>query len=302
MKEDFTSILSDGFVTWRNNPKISIPFILDFLAVAVFSLLYFFAVALVLYTIGFSVFPPFSAGQPGGMQDLVSSVIDGVVVALIFLLALFLVYCVITILITSFFTAGAIGMSKEAIEKNKTSISTMVDYGRRKTVSLFAVNVITSLIYLLVAVVTVGVSVGVPLLLGFSFRMEGLFVPLFLLTGLLLLILCLIVLNIVFAPVQYALVLSDLGAIDGLKRGVSFFLENKFFVFLLWLMISLISLFIEVVNFIYRLAVGQLPSILNLIMSLTGLLVYFLVLLTILTPLYTVWWSLLYLARTGARD
>ncbi|MEA1924680.1 MAG: hypothetical protein U9M95_02315 [Candidatus Altiarchaeota archaeon] len=302
MKGDFTSILSDGFATWRNNPKICVPFILDFLAVVAFSLLYFIAVILVLGILGFGVFSLFSAGQPGGMQNLAPPIMGGLVVVLLLVLALVLVYYVITLLITSFFTAGAIGMSKEAVEKNKTSVSTMIDYGRRKMMSLFAVNVIISMVYLLAVVIVVGVFVGIPIMLGSSLGENGLMGLLLLLPGLLLLILCMIVLSIVFAPVQYALVLSDLGAIDGLKKGVSFSLENKLFVFLLWLMISMISMFIEVLNFIYRLVVEQLPAILSLIMSLTGLLVYLSVLLVIVTPLFTVWWTRLYLARTGTTD
>ncbi|OYT55182.1 MAG: hypothetical protein B6U72_00070 [Candidatus Altiarchaeales archaeon ex4484_2] len=302
MKEDFTSILLDGFATWRNNPWICVPFILDFLAVIVFSILYFIAVILVLGILGFGVFSLFSSGQPEGMQNLAPHLMGGLVIALIIVLALVLVYYIITILITSFFTAGAIGMSKEAIEKNKTSVSTMIDYGRRKMMSLFAVNVIISLVYLLAVVIIVGVFIGVPIMLGFSLGGDGLMGFLFILPGLLLLILCLIVLSIVFAPVQYALVLSDLRTIDGLKRGVSFFLENKLFVFLLWLIISMISIFVEVLNLIYRFAVEQLPTILSLIMSFTGLLIYLVVLLVVVTPLFTVWWSRLYLARTGTGD
>lgn len=42
---------------------------------------------------------------------------------------------ILVLLISAFFTAGAIGMAKEATETGRTNLSDMMDYGRRKFIS-----------------------------------------------------------------------------------------------------------------------------------------------------------------------
>lgn len=55
---------------------------------------------------------------------------------------------ILAMLISAFFTAGAISMAKEATETGKTCMSDMKEYGRRKFISLLFADIIVGLITL----------------------------------------------------------------------------------------------------------------------------------------------------------
>ncbi len=301
MAEDFSSILSSGLNTWKSNIKICIPFILSFASIMLFSIIYFLALAIVGGIIlGVAISPLTSTGSPEAFQQMIALLTGGMIIGLLIIIIAVILYIVLVILLNSFFMAGAVGMCKEAIEKGSTSISTMLEYGKRKTLSLFLANIITTAIIFLGFILIGGLFIGIGLLLGISLPQGGtpsMMLLLVILVGVCVLILYGIIVDIIFSPVEYAVVLSDLGGLEGVKKGVSFTLQNKLYVFLLWFITAVISLTIEVIRFLINLGISVLPELLGLVITLCVVGIYLLLLFIIITPVYTVWWSKLYLSR-----
>ncbi len=55
------------------------------------------------------------------------------------IIAAVIITVILVLLISAFFTAGAIGMAKGAAGKGRTSLSDMTEYGRRKFIILLPV-------------------------------------------------------------------------------------------------------------------------------------------------------------------
>jgi hypothetical protein len=241
MVEELGNILRNGFETWKKNLNICLPF--------VFSLL-----------------------QPLLLQN-----IDILVAAVI-------IAGILVLLITTFFTAGAIGMAKEATKTGSTRLTDMTDYGARKIVSLLGANLIVALIAL------AGVIFLIPGLLSLmpaiatsqapsdaanmtAFAMLGL--------GFVVMAVYMLIISIIFAIPSYAVVISDLGAVDGVKKGFQFFMAHKVEVFLLWLVVLVIAIVAGII-------LGNIPYI--------GQWISMAVSVLILQPLAVIWWSRLYLS------
>ncbi len=186
-------------------------------------------------------------------------------------------------LINAFFWAGAIGMAKEATETGRTDISHMMEYGKRKFISLFFTDIILGLISSVGVVFLVpGILYTLPKLMGLSELPPGEAFTAFAIFGLgfLAMFLYILIISIIFALPRYAVVIGDLGAIRGIKTGFKMFMRNKVAVFLLWLivfvanMISMSFGFIEYIGWV-------ISAILSII---------------IISPLTVIWWSRLYLS------
>ena len=143
----------------------------------------------------------------------------------------------LVILTGAFFIAGAIGMAKEATEKGKTSLSDMIDHGRRKFISLFFLFIIVGLISL--AGVVFLIPGVIPMLPDITSRTPAdatnasITVPLVL--GLMIMLIYIVIVGIMFALTPYAVVIDDVGAIEGVKIGFKYFMAHKLAVFLIWL-------------------------------------------------------------------
>lgn len=270
MTEPAEDIIRNGYVNWKENLIIGVPFLLSGL-IAVGIIL---ALVIVLFILGIQF----------GMSMSLLLTMGLVTTAAIFLI----------MLVDSFFEAGAIGMAKNAIETGGTSFSDMLSYGRKKFFSLFFASIIISLIVLMGVVLLLipVVAAFMSGLINVGLSLSVLALALFMLYNL--------ALSIVLIPVSYAIVVSDLGAVEGIKEGYRFFMENKlsvlflFFVNkgVLWgcgLIIGLITSLIEII------------PILGVFINLGVYLLYVIFIAAVLMPILTVWWTRLYMGRTGAK-
>ncbi|MDY6966988.1 MAG: hypothetical protein SVM80_13705, partial [Halobacteriota archaeon] len=91
------------------------------------------------------------------------------------------------------------------------------------------------------------------------------------------------IISIIFAPSRYAIVISDLKAIDGLKEGFNFFMENKISVFLLFLIVGIVMM-------LPTLILGSIPYV--------GGVLSMIMMVVLIQPLVVLWWSRLYLRVT----
>lgn len=276
MTEKLDGILKKGWSIWRKNLILSVPFILSFVLIIVLFIV--FGIVLML------LFLPGLTGFSG--MDMLNVVILALAVIL---------FIVLVSLISSFFSAGAIGMAKKAIEQKKPNLDEMADYGKRKFIDLFLASLIIMVITLVSLILLVGAFIGIPLALGISPSDSIVsFTPMII--GTAISVLFLIVIGIALAMVPYAVVISDLGPMEGVKKGVRFFLDNRLHTFLLWLIIMVVSitssLIFNVIQFIFE----QIP-LLGIILSIIISLISVAFSVVVLSPLSTVWYSYFYMDR-----
>ncbi len=281
MARKLEDILRNGWGIWRKNLILSVPFILSFVLTAVVVII--FGIVLM-----FLPLTMLASGMVGlgriGMMDIILLV--AAVVGLILL----------TGLISSFFSAGAIGMAGKAVEQKKPNLDDMVDYGRRKFINLFLASLIIILMTSGLLILLMGIFIGIPLAIG-VLQSNSMLSILLVIIWALISLLALIVLGLSLTIVPYAIVISDLGAVEGVKKGVEFFLNNKLHVFLLWLIITVLSIAALLIFNVIQFIVGLLPLI-GIILSIIISLVSLAFSLVVMAPLSTVWYSYLYLDRT----
>ncbi|MBE0516791.1 MAG: hypothetical protein IBX41_05300 [Methanophagales archaeon] len=282
MVEELGSILHNGFDTWKKNLTICLPFVFSFILTSIVAVIIIGGAILV--TVGPllpSLVPYLTdSGEipPEVMQQLLPQFLQHIDV----IIAAVIITIILVLLINAFFTAGAIGMAKAATEKGRTSLSEMIDYGRRKFSSLLFATLIVGLIalagviFLVPGVISLLPAItetppGVPNMAAFA--------PLFL--GFVVLLFYMLIVSIILALPPYAVVIDDLGAIEGVKRGFKYFMAHKLEVFLLWLILLLIAIVAGIIS-------GTIPYI--------GYWVNLLVSVIVVQPLSALWWSRLYLS------
>jgi len=278
---DFGEIIKGGYKTWKDNIILCVPFILGGLLSAI--------IAGIIMVITFlSLFWPliktvFSNPSSIASSEFLSQLYSIITSNLISIIAVIIITAIIVGLIFSFFYSGAIGMAKEVLLTGKTNLSHMMDYGKRKYLDFFFSSVIVGLILL------IGVLFLIPGLLsasteiinsGFDISGQNINAYFPLIIGFLIMIPYVIIISIIFALVSYTVVIDDLSAIEGVKKGFRVFWNNKLSVFLVWLIVGVIS-------FLFGL-IGAIP----IIGGILSLIVTFL----IVTPLTIIWWSKFYLA------
>jgi hypothetical protein len=273
MTESFESMLSEGYRTWQKNMELGVPSILNAIAMIT---------AIVLGAILFGVL-------------LFILILSGMSpIAFLLLVLFFMAFILVLMLINAFFSAGAIGMAWKATESGKTSLSDMLAYGRKKAADIFLANVLVAFSMTLLGIILLA-SVIAPLLL--KSPNIALSVAAF---DLALLILCSSILYFVLSPVSYAIVLSDLSAVDGISAGYRFFMENKIATILLLFTVSGVyfgySMITETITSIFG-VIPLLGALINIGVSLLAATFSMLV----IQPVVTVWWTRLYLDRKGIK-
>ncbi len=291
MQQDIGTIISKGFTTWTRNLNISLPIILNF-GISVLLIMVTFVAFVV-----FFVMPKFPAMDldpanilPEHMIGILSSV---VVDNIIIIIAGFIVIMVLITFIESYFLAGAIGMAKIAMKTGDTHLSDMYLYGNKNAVNLFWTNILIMLI------IFAGIIFVVPGVLVMGNLNEILSNPdetagslILFLIGFLVWIFYIMIVTIILSIVKFALVVENLDPISALETGYKFFMNNKLDVLLMWLILIAISLFFSIISE----SISSVPvlstlwTFINVVLS-----------IVIIPTLTIVWWTRLYLIRTGRK-
>ncbi|MGB3460101.1 MAG: hypothetical protein WBB08_12600 [Halobacteriota archaeon] len=279
MVEETGSVIGKGFETWKQNLSICLPF--------VFSSILTFVVGIILIGGAILAAIPSLVPQFTKLDEITPDVIPQLLPQILQSMSIIIIAIIATIilcmLIDAFFWAGAIGMAKEATETGRANISHMIEYGKRKFISLFFTDIIIGLISL------VGLVFLVPGILYILPKLSVLSVlpPEDVITtlavfglGFLAMIAYILIVSIIFALPRYSVVIDDVGAIQGVKNGFGIFRGNKVAVFLLWL--------ITFVLFIIAGSFGAIEAI--------GWLISTILLVIVIYPLTVIWWSRLYLS------
>jgi hypothetical protein len=303
MYEDLSRVIGNGFGTWRDNLILCIPFLVG----AAFAII----VGIVSLILIFSLNPE-SFQELGDASLEMGKLTFGEIVSVAERNPVPFVILLITVLaeafVDSFFRAGAVGMARQATVEMTTTSRTMWAAGRRFAADIFFVRFILGFIML------AGLVLIVPGLIHFLeslgvYSTEDLAVlnldtisealtafdpqvvsSLFL--GLSLFIIYLLTISLLFAVVFYAVVLDDLGPIAAIRSAINFFRSNLFDVFIIWLTVMALSLSVGMVGqlFANNPSAASAWSFFSVASS-----------LVVIEPLSTVWWTRLYMSRTGKK-
>jgi hypothetical protein len=281
MHEDIGKLISEGFGIWRRNMNICIPFLLA-TTLTLAAIIPFVAGVAALYG---SMPEIGSNSSPSEVISKIGGYLPGLgLAALLFVLAVSL--------INSFFACGAIGMAEQAIQEAKTSTKAMWSAGKRHFLDMFAASILVGLLMLAGLIFLVPGILSLPLgslsNLAENPQSAGI-----LALGALMLIMYLLVVSLFMAVVPYALVVDILGPINAIKASIRFFNYNKFDVFVMWLIIIAISLGMQMLSSSAAAAGIEIQATLSIITSALNV--------AVVAPLATVWWTWLYMSRTGKK-
>ena len=149
--EEIGEILSRGFGVWKRNLNLCIPFLLNIIASMIVFLPILAAIIVTIMPIdSLNDLNQTSLQDAGAMQEMLTRTGDSLKSlsgeTILQIAGLFLALIVLTSLINSFFTAGAIGMARQALENGRSDISSMWSTGRRHFVRLFLATLLIELL------------------------------------------------------------------------------------------------------------------------------------------------------------
>ncbi|RCV63244.1 hypothetical protein C5S53_14945 [Methanophagales archaeon] len=221
--------------------------------------------------------------QPDGIPpELIRPLMSQLNQSIGLIMAAVIIAVVLGLLINAFFSAGAIGMAKEATETGRTSLSDMKGYGKRKFISLLFADIIVALIALIGFVFLIpGIVYALPIITTSSEPAPNAILLATIMLGLLCMFIYMLIVTILFALTRYSVVIDDLGAIEAVKNGFNMFMKNKLDVFLLWLVALVIAIVVSIILSV----IPYIGPFLNIVVS-----------VIVIQPLIVIWWSRFYLS------
>ena len=280
MYEDLGKVIGDGFEVWKKNLNLALPFILYVAAISV--------AVVVLAGLAAELITPEIAQlktleeQAARMQSHMGDIL-GALMAFIVLLSM----------AGSYFIAGAISMAVQAMKEGRSTLASLWSGGKRNFRPMFLIMILSAMTTL------AGFVFFLPAAIFWSPSMSpetAAQSPAFVVTivaGAALFIIYALVITLVLAAAPYAIVVDGLGAIEAIRTSINFFSYNKFDVLVLWLVIEAISVGLGMLGDSTSFTVAQDVQV-QPFSLITGL-----ISLVIMTPLSIVWWTRLYMVRTG---
>ena len=286
--EEIGEMIGKGFGVWRSNLNLCIPFLLSIFVSML--ILVPFLMAFVMTFLPMESMNATTLQSVEDMQELLAQM-QGSLSSLemdkiLLIAAIFFALVVLLSLVDAFFTAGAIGMARQALEKGKSDTGAMWSAGKRHFFNMFLATLLTGLLIL------AGLVFLLPALAqGFQLQQADLQTTGMLAVGLLMLILYVLALSVILVAMPYALVVDGLGPLQAIFAATKFFRYNKFDVVVLWLVVAALSLGLQMIGGAFSTGEGAGGGPLSAITGIVNLLV--------LAPLSNIWWTRLYMNRKG---
>jgi hypothetical protein len=287
--DEIGEMIGKGFGVWRSNLNLCIPFLLSIfvsMLILVPFLAAFFMTALPMESMNTTLL----LQNVEDMQELQAQMqgsLGGLAMDKILQIAvIFLVLVVLLSLVNAFFTAGAIGMARQALGEGKSDTGAMWSAGKKYFFNLFLATLLMGLLTLAGLIFLLPAMAGGATSLQADSQAMGL-----LAVGLLLFILYVLILSVILATMPYALVVQDLGPMQAVLASLNFFRYNKFDVVILWLVVAALSLGLQMMGGAFSTGGGTGGESISAITGIVNLLV--------LAPLSNLWWTRLYMNRKG---
>ncbi len=286
--EEIGEMIGKGFSVWRSNLNLCIPFLLSIfvsMLILVPFLAAFFMTALPMENMNATLLQ-----NVDGMQDQLAQMQESLgslaMDKILQIAVLFLVLVVLLSLVNAFFTAGAIGMARQALDEGKSDNGAMWSAGKKHFFNMFLATLLMGLLTLAGLIFLLPALAGGATSLQADSQAVGL-----LAVGLLLFILYVLILSVILTTMPYALVVQDLGPMQAVLASLNFFRYNKFDVVILWLVVAASSLGLQMMGGAFSTSGGAGGEPISAITGLVNLLV--------LAPLSNLWWTRLYMNRKG---
>jgi len=135
--------MRNGYETYTKNLNLSIPLVLNFFITIILAVI--LAAFGFLYILGSSLSSLENVSSPEQLASIILPLINQHVFEIV---AIFLIIVVVILFIQSYFTAGAIGMAKQATETGKSELSTMALAGNKNVINLFLAEILVGLLSL----------------------------------------------------------------------------------------------------------------------------------------------------------
>jgi hypothetical protein len=287
--DEIGEMIGKGFGVWRSNLNLCIPFLLS-IFVSMLILVPFLAALFVTSLPMESMNATLLLQNVEDMQELpaqMQETLGGLAMDKILQIAvIFLVLVVLLSLVNAFFTAGAIGMARQALDEGKSDTGAMWSAGKKYFFNMFQATLLMGLLTLAGLIFLLPALAGGATSLQADSQAMGL-----LAVGLLLFILYVLILSVILATMPYALVVQDLGPMQAVLASTNFFRYNKFDVVILWLVVAALSLGLQMMGGAFSTGGGTGGESISAITGIVNLLV--------LAPLSNLWWTRLYMNRKG---
>ena len=287
--EEIGEMIGKGFGVWRSNLNLCVPFLLS-IFVSMLILVPFLAAFVMTALPMESMNATRMLQNVEDMQELQAQMqgsLGGLAMDKILQIAvIFLLLVVLLSMVNAFFTAGAIGMASQALEKGKSDTSAMWSAGKKHFFNMFLATLLMGLMTLAGLIFLLPALAGGATSLQADSQAMGL-----LAVGLLLYILYVLVLSVILTTMPYALVVQGLGPRQAVLASTNFFRYNKFDVVILWLIVAALSLGLQMISGAFSTSGGAGGEPISAITGIVNLLV--------LAPLSNLWWTRLYMNRKG---
>jgi len=288
--EEIGELIGKGFGTWKSNLNLCLPFILSFFVSVLVMIPVLIAFALTFLPLASMDLNATTVENAAEMQNLINQTqasLENLQTGQMVQIALFfVVLAVLMSLVSAFFTAGAIGMARSALDSGKARLADMWSAGRENFWNMFMATILMGLLTMAGLVFLIPGIALLPRPLEAEPQAVGA-----LLIGIMLLIFYALALSLLLALAPYALVVERLGAVDAIKASIDFFRYNKFDVLILWLIVVAISIGLQMIGGSLSAGEGIGQQSLSIITGLINILV--------LAPLTNLWWTRLYMNRKG---
>jgi len=286
--EEIGAMIGKGFDVWRSNLNLCIPFLLSiFVSMLIFVpfLAAFFMTSMPMENMNVTTVQNAQEMEEllAQMQEALGDLQGDLILQIA---ALFLALVVLLSLVNAFFTAGAIGMARQALDKGKSDIGIMWSTGKRHFFNMFLATLLMGLLTLAGLIFLLpALGQDLPSLQEDPQAMGVLAV------GILLFILYILALSVILVAAPYALVLEGLGPVQAILTAIKFVRYNKFDVVILWLVVAALSMGLQMIGGAFSSGEGAGGEPLSAMTGIVNLLV--------LAPLSNVWWTRLYMNRKG---
>lgn len=283
--EEIGDIIGKGFTIWRNNLNLCVPFLLSSFLSLLLMIPLFFAIAYVIVPVTGINFTSLQQMQDQILksEESLGNMTPGLIIQVTFL---FILMIVLLSLVSAFFTAGAIGMARQALEKSKSDRYAMWSAANKHYWKMFLATIIMGFIMAIGLIFLLPALAMQPLSLQPEPKAMGL-----LMIGLFMLILYALALSMMLAIAPYALVVDDLDPWQAILASINFFRYNKFDVLILWLVVVAISISLQMIGGLSKPENAMANQTISLVTGLANILV--------LAPLSNLWWTRLYMDRKG---
>ena len=149
--EEIGAMIGKGFAVWRSNLNLCIPFLLSIfvsMLILVPFLAAFFMTSLPMESMNATLLLQNVEDMQELLAQMQGSLGSLAMDKILQIAVLFLVLVVLLSLVNAFFTAGAIGMARQALEKGKSDTSAMWSAGKKYFFNMFLATLLMGLLTL----------------------------------------------------------------------------------------------------------------------------------------------------------